>query len=337
MKDLIVFLGPSLPLRDARAIVRAEFRPPARQGDVFRALVKNPRAIALIDGVFEGAPSVWHHELRAALAAGVTVFGAASMGALRAVELAPEGMIGVGTIYERYANTPEADDGDVALLHADKSHGFKALTVPMVNVMATLERARHEKVVTTREASAVIAAARAIFFQDRRWAAILAASKKPKLEAWLKAGNEVDQKALDAAHCLRTAKDFMNSDAQGPQPRPFIGSSFVRRRRLMDVHAQRLARIHRRPDARTLEADGTKRLLLAAMAKAGGVTVTEQERHAARRAVPATGLSADEREFIAEIVALEAKVLSLPERFVADGPSLLEGLALEAVLRGHWR
>ncbi len=337
MKDLIVFLGPSLSLREARAVVRADFRPPARQGDVFRALVSRPRAIALIDGVFEGAPSVWHHELRAALAAGVTVFGAASMGALRAVELGPEGMIGVGAIYERYANTPDADDGDVALLHADASHGFKALTVPMVNVVATLERAKKEKVLTAREVSAVTASARAIFFQDRRWPAIVAASKKPKLEAWLKAGNEVDQKGLDAALCLRTAKDFMNSAAQGPQPRPFIGSSFVRRRRLTDVHAQRLARVQARADVRTLEADGTKRLLLAAMAKAGGLTVTEHERLKARRLVPAAGLSADERESIAEIVALEAKVLSLPERFVADGPSLLEGLALEAVLRGHWR
>ena len=32
-------------------------------GDVWRALEDEPRAIALIDGVFEHVPSVWHHEL----------------------------------------------------------------------------------------------------------------------------------------------------------------------------------------------------------------------------------------------------------------------------------
>ncbi len=101
---LIVFLGPSLPRAEAKRLApSATFWPPARQGDVFRALDRRPRAIALIDGVFEGAPSVWHHELRAALAAGVTVFGASSMGALRAAELRDEGMIGVGQVYEQYA------------------------------------------------------------------------------------------------------------------------------------------------------------------------------------------------------------------------------------------
>ena len=41
-----------------------------------------------------------------ALRCGLRVYGASSMGALRAVELAPYGMIGHGSIYEHVLHTP---------------------------------------------------------------------------------------------------------------------------------------------------------------------------------------------------------------------------------------
>lgn len=96
MSDVVVFLGPTLPVAEAKQLVRATFLPPARQGDVFRVLSDRPGVIVLIDGVFEAVPSVWHHELRAALASGVHLVGASSMGALRAAELHGEGMLPVG-------------------------------------------------------------------------------------------------------------------------------------------------------------------------------------------------------------------------------------------------
>ena len=86
MSDVIVYLGPSLPADEARSIVDCEVRAPARQGDLFRALVERPAIIVLIDGVFEASPSVWHHEIVAAHAAAVPMIGAGSMGALRAAE-----------------------------------------------------------------------------------------------------------------------------------------------------------------------------------------------------------------------------------------------------------
>ena len=112
----IVFLGPSLPLRDAKKLLRADFRPPARQGDVFRAIDAKPDVIVLIDGVFESAPSVWHHELLAAHASGITLLGASSMGALRAAEL-PGVVTPIGEIARRFAAGTWNDDAAVALLH----------------------------------------------------------------------------------------------------------------------------------------------------------------------------------------------------------------------------
>ena len=76
--------------------------PPAAQGDVYRAALSRPVAIGLVDGYFERVPAVWHKEILWALSQGIHVFGSASMGALRAAELAPFGMVGVGAIFEAY-------------------------------------------------------------------------------------------------------------------------------------------------------------------------------------------------------------------------------------------
>jgi hypothetical protein len=100
-----LFSGPTLPPREAEARLDALCLPPARQGDIWRAVrAHRPAAIGLIDGVFLDAPAVWHREILWALSEGVHVFGAASMGALRAAELDGFGMRGVGRIYAAYRN-----------------------------------------------------------------------------------------------------------------------------------------------------------------------------------------------------------------------------------------
>ena len=43
----VVFLGPSLPLAEAQALLDAEFLPPARHGDVYAVLPSRPDAIVL--------------------------------------------------------------------------------------------------------------------------------------------------------------------------------------------------------------------------------------------------------------------------------------------------
>ena len=90
MSTIHVFLGPSLSWDEAREILPdATFLPPAKAGDVYLAVKRGATVIAIIDGVFEQVPSVWHKEVLYALSLGVHVFGASSMGALRAAELHP--------------------------------------------------------------------------------------------------------------------------------------------------------------------------------------------------------------------------------------------------------
>ena len=90
----IVFAGPSIHGFDEAIRGGVEIRPPAACGDILRACGDGPARIGLIDGIFESGPSTWHKEILFALSAGIEVFGAASMGALRAAECHHFGMQG---------------------------------------------------------------------------------------------------------------------------------------------------------------------------------------------------------------------------------------------------
>lgn len=231
---LVAFLGPSLDAAVARRVAPgARLRPPARQGDVWRSLERDrPLAIALVDGVFEAAPPVWHRELLDALALGVAVFGGASMGALRAAELAPFGMVGVGRIAAEYLGGARLDDADVALLHADASAGFRPLTLAQVDAEAGLAWARARGLLRGREAAALGAAARALHYTRRTWPAVLALAGVPPerrgaLLGVLRAAPS--QKALDARACLEAAWGFARAGAPAPVLDVPRASAFVRR------------------------------------------------------------------------------------------------------------
>ncbi len=338
---LIVFLGPSLPLAEAKRLAPgAQWRPPARQGDVWAALAKQPAAIALIDGVFESTPSVWHHELIAALDAGVTVFGAASMGALRAAELSEQGMLGVGTVYGWLRSGVVEDDAEVALLHGSAEDRYRALTVPLVNVRAAAASARKAKVLPPRAASALITAATEVFYQERTWPRVLQAvgarwspAVHARFEAF-RAQGLPDLKAQDARECLQAAQAFVRSGAPAPSPRPGRPpSSLVRQRRLSPV----IQKLRTRLDARALAEEGVLRLTLAAWARGLGLAPPPAEVQRLREEfdaqLAAGGLDAGERVRYCETLALVQLVVEHAPRLVPDGPGFDEGLAFETLRR----
>src|SRR5688572_25122311 len=175
----ILFAGPSLygtawAADEPSLIDDVECRGPAAQGDIASAVVEGATAIGLIDGRFEDVAAVWHKEILYALEQGVQVFGAASMGALRAAECADFGMIGIGTVFERYWSGELVDDAAVAQLHAPPEFDYAPLTEALVNVEATTERFLKLRAVTKAEAASLDASARALFFKERTWPRILA-------------------------------------------------------------------------------------------------------------------------------------------------------------------
>ncbi len=219
---MIVFAGPSIA--GAAVPDGLEVRPPAKQGDVYLASLEEPAAIGIIDGYFEGVPAVWHKEILWAIAHGISVLGASSMGALRAAELDHFGMIGVGSIYEGYRNGLYEDDDEVALHHAPPEVGYGALSIAMVNIRATIAYAQQGGVIHAEQAEQIIAAAKALYYGDRNWPQILSnveTGLAQIMSDWLP-DNEVDQKQVDAVLLM---KRLSEGDIAGPsveQVQPFL-------------------------------------------------------------------------------------------------------------------
>ncbi len=318
LNDLVVFLGPSLPRAEATRLVRARLLPPARQGDVWRALALLPKAICLIDGLFESTPSVWHREILDALGSGVAVFGAASLGALRAAELHRLGMVGVGEIFSAYARGEYLDDSEVALLHAGPEHDYRPLTVPLVNVRHAAKQARAAGTLLPGEARALVECAREIFYQDRTWPRIIDAVT-PK---WSSATRRrwpnhariafEDLKAQDARQCLQISSAFVRSGAPAPRIDVPPPSSLARRTRL-----RQSTRFRGPPSAENL-----RRLLIASWLRSLGIKPAaedlRQARSQVRRERVRHPLAAERR---AEDLALDALALRLASRLVPDGPT----------------
>lgn len=162
----VLFAGPSLYGADYNRS-GLDVRPPARQGDLHRAVLDGATAIGLIDGVFGFVPSVWHKEILFALKAGVHVLGAASLGALRAAECADFGMEPVGTIALSYLDGERIEDGDVCLAHAPEEMAFMPLSEPLVDAEATIAAMAAAGATSPEQADALLMAARGLYFGDR--------------------------------------------------------------------------------------------------------------------------------------------------------------------------
>ncbi|WP_421997530.1 TfuA-like protein [Roseovarius confluentis] len=216
----VIFAGPTIDAEAILAALDAEVLPPVAQGDVYRVARRCPPAIGIIDGYFEGVPSVWHKEILWAMEQGIPVFGSASIGALRAAELHDFGMIGVGAIFEAYLKGEIADDDDVAVQHGPAELGFMALSEPMVSVRATAERAVAAKVLKPEAAELLNATAKSLHYKSRTWDEISARLlHEPSLAAlfpWLPSG-KVDAKGEDARAMLVRMAAFLENDIQTDQ------------------------------------------------------------------------------------------------------------------------
>lgn len=170
----IVFAGPSLAGSVRPVPEHVVVRGPARRGDILRAVRDGYVVIGLIDGLFETAPSVWHKEIIQAMALGVAVFGAASLGALRAAELAPLGMIPIGKIAQEYlAGRIERDDA-VMVSHAPAALGHRAMTLALVDA----EHAIGQASVADADRALLLRLARRANFRDRTWATLFNAFRQ---------------------------------------------------------------------------------------------------------------------------------------------------------------
>jgi hypothetical protein len=205
----IIFAGPSLPPAVRSSFPALEWRPPVRQGDLYLAALEHPGIIGVIDGYFELVPTVWHKEILWAMAQGIHVYGAASIGALRAAELADFGMKGIGDIFDQFRTGRLVDDDEVAVLHGPEEVNYVQVTEAMINVRATVDTAVQMHVIGSDVAAELVQIAKSIFYKDRTYDAILEAATERALAPdalgpfanWLP-GGRVDQKRTDAEQML---------------------------------------------------------------------------------------------------------------------------------------
>ena len=214
--NAVIFAGPSLPPKDRPVEPALDWRPPASQGDVYKAALERPTVIGIIDGYFEITPSVWHKEILWAMAQGIHVFGAASIGALRAAELDQFGMRGIGQVYDDLRSGALTDDDEVAVLHGPAELGYPAVTEAMVDIRATLTAAVDGSILSAPFARRLVTLAKSLFYKDRTYLALFAAaagSDDVELDgfaAWLPSGR-VEQKRRDALELVATIRRYLAS------------------------------------------------------------------------------------------------------------------------------
>lgn len=168
----VIYRGPSLYGCELAADESVSLLPPVRHGDLL-ALPEVERGdwdIYLVDGDFGQSLAITITEIRTVLCAGNRVHGCSSMGALRATECRPIGMLGHGWIFEAYASGAIDGDDEVALLYEPAT--YEPLTVPSVNVRWLVDTLRTRGDLDEQDAKDAVRIARGLFFRWRTPAAL---------------------------------------------------------------------------------------------------------------------------------------------------------------------
>ena len=213
MVKIIVYTGLSLPFDEAKEILDSTedaeviYKRPIQRGDLGQALKEHPDIIAIIDGVFHQSSAVGHKEILNAMKNGIKVYGASSMGALRASELDTLGMVGVGYVYTQYTTGEVDSDDDVAVML--DSDTLEALSVPLINMKYVFTNAARENIITEDEKDELLKIAKNAFYPKRNYSQTLRESdldndKKSELIDFIRTSPDI--KKEDAKDLLKMIK-----------------------------------------------------------------------------------------------------------------------------------
>lgn len=206
MVKIIIYAGLSLPFSEAKDIldstedIEVIYKRPIQRGDLTQVLKENPDIIGIIDGVFHQNSAVGHKEILNVLKNGIKVFGASSMGALRASELDTLGMVGIGYVYNQYASGEVDSDDDVAVML--DSETLEPLSEPLINMKYVFEKAVDEKILTIDEKDELMGIAKKTYYPKRSYAKTLSESSLD------------NDKKGELINFIRESKDIKKEDAK---------------------------------------------------------------------------------------------------------------------------
>lgn len=166
MSDTAIYLGPSLHPSDASELLDAEYLPPIKRGDLGR-LPEHITTVGIVDGEFFQNLAVTPKEVLELLERGIKVYGASSMGALRAAEAYPYGMTGVGEIFRMYRDGEVDADDEVALIYDPVS--YRNISEPLVNVRYALRLAVVKQLISSARAAELVDEMKKLYFPLRSY------------------------------------------------------------------------------------------------------------------------------------------------------------------------
>ena len=229
MNKPIIFIGPSLTIEKARKIFNADYRPPAKKGDFLRLLAcindDDRTIIGLVDGLFlQDYPPTPIEVFQLLIKKNMLVLGAASLGALRAVELEKYGMIGIGKIFELYKNNKIDADDELAVTFTEDTQLIQSEA--MIDIRYNLFIALKKGVIDENTKRAAVKVAKSIYFPNRNYEDVIDETKRihPSLSDYLESfrsyisKNRQSLKEQDAIKLVNYVKMKFEGEISQQQP-----------------------------------------------------------------------------------------------------------------------
>ena len=206
----IIFLGPSLNINKAKKIIDADFKPPAKKGDFINLnLLAERRDIVLIDGVFlQEYPPSPIEVFQVINNKNFKVYGAASIGALHAVELEKYGMKGIGKIFGLFKKNIINSDDEIAVTF---DSNYNLLSEAMIDIRYNIFLSWKKGIIDQETKQMMVNLAKRIYFPFRTYENIIKKSFLifPSKEKYISkfsnyiSINKVSLKELDTIHALQ--------------------------------------------------------------------------------------------------------------------------------------
>ncbi|MFF7403017.1 TfuA-like protein [Streptomyces murinus] len=243
-----VFVGPSCPepevVRNFPDVIPHR---PVRHGDLFSDGIKQGDVVVILDGVYHHQLALRHKEILDAIDRDVILVGAASIGALRAVELESHGMIGVGQVFRWYREGIFDGDDAVSVAHGD-SGSLVGLNIPLVNLYSAMIIAHAEEVIDAEQMRHLLELFEAVYYPLRSAEHVVSiagengASRFAKWfrSWWEKDPARFDQKRRDSLAAIAHAEALATS----PSSRRAVGERTDGRDWRTEYHRRWRSRFH---------------------------------------------------------------------------------------------
>ena len=210
----VIFLGPSLSRDKARKILDADYRLPAKKGDLLQLILKEVDIVGLVDGYFlQDYPPTPIEVYNLVRKRNVKVLGSSSLGALRAVELGKYGMIGIGKIFRLFRDGILESDDEVAVTFTDYTN-YKSEA--LIDIRYNLFLAQKYKIIDNMTGRSILKISKQTYFPYRTYEDILdkCKLKYPEIHSRLESfrdyilNNKKSLKEMDAVRLLKHIKSI---------------------------------------------------------------------------------------------------------------------------------